>query len=156
MVMGCDVAACQGGAQYTAQGLFWLGTMTHCSELNSSLPLQDKRTVLEDVPIGPGLLSRCCHAGTALDSLARLFSMLRDLTEDGVRIFGAVGGDLTGWLGDLAPAYGDLDSIHLLYRMCCLYGCSATPTTDPALHHLKGHQTYGATFSSHSWQWPTR
>jgi hypothetical protein len=72
--------------------------------------------------------------------------MLRDLTEDGVRVFGAVGGDLTGWLGDLAPAYGDLDSIHLLYRLCCLYDCSATPTTDPALHNLIRHLNYRSNF----------
>jgi hypothetical protein len=66
--------------------------------------------------------------------------MFRDLTEDGVTISGAVRGDLAGWLGDLAPAYGGLDSTHLLYRMCCLYACTSRMLpVHPVIGSILGH-----------------
>jgi hypothetical protein len=49
---------------------------------------------------------------------------LQRLGDEGILLFRVVGGDLAGWLGDLAPR-GDLDSTQLLYRLCCISDSAA-------------------------------
>jgi hypothetical protein len=62
-----------------------------------------------------------CHAGTATHQTGHAIEQICFLATYGMDLLQLVGGDLAGWLGDLAPR-GDLDSTQLLYRMCCLFG----------------------------------
>jgi hypothetical protein len=59
-------------------------------------------------------------AGTAEATMGDMCHLLTRVASHGVHILSVNGGDLAGWLGDLAPK-GDLDSAQLFYRMCCLF-----------------------------------
>jgi hypothetical protein len=57
-------------------------------------------------------------AGTATDYTLRVIETLCAIAQYGAVLMIISGGDLAGWLGDLAPR-GDLTSTQLLYRTCC-------------------------------------